>query len=66
MNHYYAKNFFSPVLASIYQTDRRTGDIVIEIMSDDILEYSGTLNVKLFRVDSTTSLMDATMDVTAV
>lgn len=52
---YYAKNFFAPILASPYQA--RTGDVIIELISDLKHEFNGTLKVQIFKLNSNTSLV---------
>jgi len=66
MNHYYASNFFSPVLASIYQILNQRGDVVVEIISDSVTNYMGTLTVKLFQINNINPLLEVILDVVAV
>jgi len=61
---YYAKRAFSPILPSSYKA--ANGDIIIELISDSMQDYQGSLNVKVFKLDSMTPLIERQVPVQAV
>ena len=55
--HYYAKNFFAPLLVSpflTYDSDPNY-QVGLEIVSDLLIGYKGPLTVRVFRTDNNTA-----------
>jgi beta-mannosidase len=66
MLHYYAKNFLAPVLASPFQANDTSGDIIVEIISDATENFSGLLTVQLFALNSSSVAYSADVSILAV
>lgn len=64
MYAYFAQRGFSPVLASPFRDNN--GDVVVEVISDTVLQYLGTLRVRIFKLGSLAPIFDEEMSVTAV
>lgn len=64
MYAYFAQRGFSPVLASPYRDNN--GDVVVEVISDAIRQYVGSLRVRIFKLDSLNPIFDREVSVTAV
>lgn len=64
MYAYFAQRAFSPILASPYRD--ANGDVVVEVISDTLRKYSGSLRVRIFKLSSLSPIFDQEMSVTAV
>jgi hypothetical protein len=53
---YYMQKAFNPVLPSPYKN--YNGDVVIELVSDQLQDYSGQMRVRVFSLNSMTPLID--------
>lgn len=63
MYAYFAQRGFSPVLASPYKDTNE--DVAIEVISDSVQQYRGSLRVRIFKLNSLTPIFDEELSVTA-
>ncbi|KAJ6635884.1 Beta-mannosidase, partial [Pseudolycoriella hygida] len=63
MYAYFAQRGFSPVLASPYKD--LNDDLVVEVISDSVQQYKGSLRVRIFKLNSLSPIFDEAMNVTA-
>lgn len=64
MYAYFAQRAFSPILASPYRDTN--GDVVVEVISDALQQYRGSLRVRIFKLSSLSPIFDEETSVTAV
>lgn len=64
MYAYFAQRAFSPVLASPYKDTNE--DVAIEVISDAVQQYKGSLRVRIFKLNSLTPIFDEEKSITAV
>ncbi len=64
MYAYFAQRAFSPILASPYRDTN--GDVVVEVISDSLRQYSGSLRVRIFKLSSLSAIYRQEISVTAV
>lgn len=64
MYAYFAQRAFSPVLASPYKDTN--GDVVVEVISDSVQQYRGSLRVQIFKLNSLYPYFSEEFNVTAV
>ncbi|XP_037028038.1 beta-mannosidase-like [Bradysia coprophila] len=63
MYAYFAQRAFSPVLASPYKDTNE--DVAVEVISDSVQRYTGSLRVRIFKLDSLSPVFDEELSVTA-
>jgi len=66
MLHYYAQNFLAPVLPSAYVANDESYDVIVEVVSDAVTTFSGSLNVQLFKLNDMSAGLSDTIDVVVV
>lgn len=64
MYAYFAQRAFSPILASPYKDTNE--DVVVEVISDSVQQYRGSLRVRIFKLSSMTPVFDEQLTLTAV
>ncbi|CAG7729602.1 unnamed protein product [Allacma fusca] len=67
--HYYAQNFFAPVIVSpykAYDSNGREDGVNVDIVSDLVAPVTRNLSVKVFRLNSLTPLMSATGPISVI
>lgn len=64
MYAYFAQRAFSPILASPYKESN--GDVVVEVISDALRQYIGSLRIRVFKLTSLSPIFDQELNVTAV
>lgn len=64
MYAYFAQRAFSPVLASPYRDNN--GDVAVEVISDSVRQYIGSVRVRIFKLSSLSPIVDEKISVTAV
>lgn len=64
MYAYFAQRAFSPVLASPYKDINE--DVVVEVISDSLQKYRGSLRVQIFKLNSLSPVFNEEFNVTAV
>lgn len=64
MYAYFAQRAFSPVLASPYKDIN--GDVAVEVISDSVQQYIGSLRVRIFKLNSLSPVFNEEFNVTAV
>lgn len=64
MYAYFAQRAFSPVLASPYKDTNE--DLVVEVISDTLQQYRGSLRVQIFKLNSLEPVFSEEFNVTAV
>jgi hypothetical protein len=62
--HYYAKNFFAPIITSPFETGE--GSVTVYLVSDQIEAFDGDLRVRLFKLDHMIPILDYKVPVRAV
>jgi beta-mannosidase len=61
--HYYAQNFFAPLIASpykVYDSEGREAGVNVDVVSDLVAPVNEDLTVKVFRLDSLTPVLSTT------